>query len=114
MCVSERERERERVCVCVRERETVVAVVHLPPRSLFDRSGKAHQHRNVQRFLVFKAHRLCVSLNSRLESNKEEKEKHIRAVREYQRHQAVVAVVHLVGTLFSGWRAGCEVQIHRR
>ena len=34
-------------------------------------------HRNVQRFrggLVFKAHRRCVSLNSRLESNKEEKE----------------------------------------
>ena len=33
-------------------------------------------HRNVQRFrggLVFKAHRLCVSPNSRLESNKEEK-----------------------------------------
>jgi len=33
------------------------------------------RHRNVQRFrggLVFKAHRLCVSLNSRLESNKEE------------------------------------------
>ena len=33
--------------------------------------------RNVQRFrggLVFKAHRLCGSLNSRLESNKEEKE----------------------------------------
>ena len=32
-------------------------------------------HRNVLRFrggLVFKAHRLCVSLNSRLESNKEE------------------------------------------
>ena len=32
-------------------------------------------HRNVQRFrggLVFQAHRLCVSLNSRLESNKEE------------------------------------------
>ena len=32
--------------------------------------------RNVQRFrggLVFKAHRLCVSLNSRLESNTEEK-----------------------------------------
>jgi len=32
-------------------------------------------HRNVQRFrggLVFKAHRLCVSLNTRLESNKEE------------------------------------------
>ena len=31
-------------------------------------------HKNVQRFrggLVFKAHRLCVSLNSRLESNKE-------------------------------------------
>ena len=33
-------------------------------------------HRNVQRFrggLVFKAHRLCASLNSRLESNKEKK-----------------------------------------
>ena len=34
-------------------------------------------HRNMQRFRggpVFKAHRLCVSLNSRLESNKEEEE----------------------------------------
>ena len=34
-------------------------------------------HRNVQRFrggLVFKAHGLCVSLNSRLESNKDEEE----------------------------------------
>ena len=34
-------------------------------------------HRNVQRFrggLVFKAQRLCVSLNSRLESNEEEEE----------------------------------------
>jgi len=34
-------------------------------------------HRNVQRFrdgLVFKAHRLCASLNSRLESNKEDEE----------------------------------------
>ena len=34
-------------------------------------------HINVQRFrggLVFKAHRLCVSLNSRLESNKEEEQ----------------------------------------
>ena len=34
-------------------------------------------HRNVQRFrggLVFKTHRLGVSLNSRLESNKEEEE----------------------------------------
>ena len=34
-------------------------------------------HRNVQRFrggLVVKAHRLCVSLNSRLESNKEGEE----------------------------------------
>ena len=34
-------------------------------------------HRNVQRFrggLVFNADRLCVSLNSRLESNKEEEE----------------------------------------
>jgi len=34
-----------------------------------------NRFRNVKRFrggLVFKAHRLCVSLNSRLESNKEE------------------------------------------
>ena len=34
--------------------------------------------RNVQRFrggFVFKAHRLCVSLNSRLESNKEKRER---------------------------------------
>ena len=43
------------------------------------RSGRMRQllHRNVQRFrggLVFKAHRLCVSLNSRLESNKEEED----------------------------------------
>ena len=39
------------------------------------KSGGRVPHRNVQRFrggLVFKAHRLCVSLNSRLESNKEE------------------------------------------
>ena len=36
-------------------------------------------HTNVQRFrgrLVFKAHRLCVSLNSRLEIDKEEEEVH--------------------------------------
>jgi len=35
--------------------------------------GEQLLHRNVQRFrggLVYKAHRLCVSLNSRLESNK--------------------------------------------
>ena len=39
--------------------------------------GDAH-HRNVRRFrggLAFKAHRLCVSLNSRLESTKEEEER---------------------------------------
>jgi len=38
-------------------------------------SGEQLLHSNVQQFrggLVFKAHRLCVSLNSRLESNKEE------------------------------------------
>ena len=37
-------------------------------------------HRDAQRFrggLVFKAHRLCVSLNSRLQSNKEEEEKDV-------------------------------------
>jgi len=30
---------------------------------------------------VFKAHRLCVSLNSRLESNKEEKKKRVTSYR---------------------------------
>ena len=41
------------------------------------RGGYVLLHRNVQRFrggLVFKAHRLWVSLNTRLESNKEEEE----------------------------------------
>jgi len=41
-------------------------------------SGPWHLHRNVPRFrggLVFKADSLCVSLNSRLGSNKEEEEK---------------------------------------
>ena len=40
-------------------------------------------HINLQRFrggLVFKAHRLCVSLNSRLESNKEEEEAELAAL----------------------------------
>ena len=51
----------------------------LQPRNvpLNSRDGDAEQllHRNVLRFrggLVFKAHRRCVSLNSRLESNNEE------------------------------------------
>jgi len=50
------------------------------PARTFDPAIKGHEsgvllHRNVQRFrggLVFKDHRLCVSLNSRLESNEEE------------------------------------------
>jgi len=40
-------------------------------------AGQRRGHINVQRFrggLVFKAHRLCVSLNSRLASNKGEEE----------------------------------------
>jgi len=43
-----------------------------------DNFGLKGDNRNVQRFrggLVFKAHRLCVSLNSRLESKKEEEER---------------------------------------
>jgi len=39
------------------------------------RGGRVRLHRNVQRFrggLAFKAHRLCISLNSRRESNNEE------------------------------------------
>ena len=42
--------------------------------------GEQVLHRNVQRFrggLVFKAHRLCVSLNSRLKSSKEEEKEHV-------------------------------------
>ena len=41
-------------------------------------------YRNVQRFrggLIFKGHRLCVSLKSRLESNKEEGLRHAGAMR---------------------------------
>ena len=40
------------------------------------------QVRNAKRFrggLVFKANRLCVSLDSRLESNKEEEEEQVRS-----------------------------------
>ena len=52
----------------IRERETY--------REVTGRGEKQQLlYRNVQRFrggLVFEAHRLCVSLNSRLESNKEE------------------------------------------
>jgi len=40
---------------------------------VFDRCfGLADLYEGVRGGLVFKAHRLCVSLNSRLESNKEE------------------------------------------
>ena len=49
-------------------------VVHLSAWRLLILQGMA-LHRNVQRFrggLVFKAHRLCVSLNARLEGNTEE------------------------------------------
>ena len=53
-------------------------MLHITPLVLALAGGhiKVLLYRNVQRFrggLVFKAHRLCVSLNSRLESNKEEK-----------------------------------------
>jgi len=44
-------------------------------RALLAIQSSGVSHRNVRRFrggLAFKAHRLCVSLNSRLESNKEE------------------------------------------
>jgi len=55
---------------------------HCPWSELFSWKYRANMetrilHINVQRFrggLVFKAHRLCVSFNFRLESNKEEKE----------------------------------------
>ena len=53
----ERERERQRVCPSQLKSSIIVS------RTCRFRSG-----------IVFKAHRLCVSLNSRLESNKEEEE----------------------------------------
>jgi len=46
-------------------------------QALVDQHATVLLPRNVQRFrggLLFKVHRLCVSLNSRLESNKEEQE----------------------------------------
>jgi len=58
LCERLRVRERESVCECVSETRQLL-------------------HRNVQRFrggLVVKAHRLCVSLTSKLESNNEEEE----------------------------------------
>jgi len=68
----------------LRARERQVGILlarrvdHLPaPLSMIARIGFGAWgplHRNVQRFrggLEFKAHRLCVSLDSRLESNKE-------------------------------------------
>ena len=69
----------------------------------------------MQRFrggLVFKAHRLCVSLNSRLESNKEEKNKpgEFRGVRGFREFRGVsrssgygVYEVH-----WARYRATCE------
>ena len=51
------------------------ATVDAPAREAGHLVREQLLHRNLQRFrggLVFKAHRLCVSLNSRLESNKEE------------------------------------------
>jgi len=53
-----------------REAQALLQVLQ-PSHNLFGLVGALH--RNVQRFRggpVFKAHRLCVSLNSRLESNK--------------------------------------------
>ena len=40
------------------------------------------QERRFRGGLVFKAHRLCVSLNSRLDSNKEDKQKDFNEVEE--------------------------------
>ena len=58
-----------------------------PPSSSCFRVPGVRLHRNVQRFrdgLVFKAHRLCISLNSRLESNKEEEFQAFGKVGEFQ------------------------------
>jgi len=51
------------------------AVARLVSRARVRLEQRLRQERYLQRFrggLVFKAHRLCVSLNSRIESNKEE------------------------------------------
>jgi len=70
-------------------------------------------HRNVQRFrggLVFKAHRLCVSLNSRLESNKEVPERslesHGAALREASDHDLVRRVPFLLEVAHLLWVGG--------
>jgi len=77
------------------------ALGHRPQKATADLASKGQLlHRNVQRFrggLVFKAHRLCVSLNSRLESDKEEDEadlspKGLRAV-----------LIQGLGTCWSHW-----------
>ena len=53
---------------------TTLNGLHIPHVLLHEKGGKGN-YINMQRFrggLVFKAHILCVSLNSRLDSNKEE------------------------------------------
>jgi len=63
-------------------------------------------YRNMQRFqggLVLKAHRLCVSLNSRLESNKEKREAvHLHQTQPDARESAVCQESE------AGFTAGCE------
>ena len=55
----------------------VSALKDAPRPSVCTRRRRNSGHRNVQWFrggLIFEAHRLCVSLNPRIESNKEEEE----------------------------------------
>jgi len=75
----ERERERERETDRQIDRETLLFTQSAghPPHPPRKPRREQLLHRNVQRFrggLVFKTHRLSVSLNSRLESNEEEEE----------------------------------------
>ena len=69
-------------------------------------------HRNVRRFrggLVFKAHRLCVSMNSRLKSNKEEEERE----RERERERDLLERELEGDSVVAADRVQQSLQIHR-
>ena len=62
--------------------------------------------------LVFKTHRLCVSLNSRLESNKQEEERTVFPVLSNRRNVSVFMVWRVLGFPKLGvseWSEGCGI-----
>ena len=99
----ETERERERVEENVRESEreggggdraASPAGAEATPSRLCATPAQARSDQTMQRFrgwLVFKAHRLCVSLNSRLESNKEQEGQIMCIARSAEGHSSSVS-----------------------